>query len=491
MTRCPTCPYPGAPLIEATGPTPCPIMLIGAGPGKSEGATGLAYSGRAGEELDNLYLPLAGFHREDVYVTNAVQCYSGQEKTPSDKVARACSLHHLPRTIDLVQPEVIVLMGGVPNHLAEPRIRVDFQHGVPIKSELLGWKGWIFSSFEPALGMRDTSKMSQLQEDFTHLGEWVKGEWKPPVSLSTQKDYKLVDSPVDFAFGPSNGVWHRKVKWCAVDTEKHGSEPWSVQWSQKFGQGRIVRATDTESLALLQALLPTVEVILHNAPGDLDTLDKLGIHITNWRDTMQESFNLCSLPQGLKALTYRLFGVTMTSWEDTVWPASVDAVLIWIADAISLSESSLADTVVSPLKRGRCADCGHQHSRGKCKCGCQSTRLTMKKVEHRPGAAESILRHVLQHTGKTMEEEEPYNPWKALDRMKVEGLRGKKAEGWEWEYLEQELGPVPILGIGNCDIDSAVTYAAGDADFTGQVAVELARRRQDDRWRIAEEDRDV
>ena len=44
-----------------------------------------------------------------------------------------------------------------------------------------------------------------------------------------------------------------------------------------------------------------------------------------YRDTMQEAFHLGNLPQGLKALTYRLFRHTMTSYEETVRPASIRA----------------------------------------------------------------------------------------------------------------------------------------------------------------------
>ena len=56
--------------------------------------------------------------------------------------------------------------------------------------------------------------------------------------------------------------------------------------------------------------------------------------------------------------------------------------------------------------------------------------------------------------------------------------------------MEEELGPAPILGIGNCELSEAVRYGCGDADVTGQVAVELERLRGGSRWLVAEGDRD-
>jgi hypothetical protein len=44
-------------------------------------------------------------------------------------------------------------------------------------------------------------------------------------------------------------------------------------------------------------------------------------------------------------------------------------------------------------------------------------------------------------------------------------------------HVIARVGHYPILGIANCKLADAVDYACGDADWTGRVAVELARRR--------------
>jgi uracil-DNA glycosylase family 4 len=511
IPRCPDCPNydlssgHGFSPIPGDGPEPCAVLCVGAGPGKSENARRRAYAGPAGQELDNTYLLRGGLTRgETVYIDNLSKCWDGTDRTPPEKRVVGCAKWHMPDLLNLVSPQVLVLNGGVTCHIADPvpgpngprRLRLDLDRGVPYWGSVLGgmWTGWIWPMFEPALGLRDTPRMSQLLEDWRHFGAWMKGEWVPPKPDTENTDYQLVGMAADFAFGPSNGVWRPRVKWCAVDTENHGPKPWSVQWSQRSGQGRMVLAEDEESLALLRVLLPTVTVYLHNAPHDLDVLDKLGIHITDWRDTQQESYHLASLPQGLKPLVYRLFGYQMRGYQDVVWPHSVAALTGWMRKALAVAQDSLTDVATKPLVRGKCGVCGHQHSTGPCrKCTCVAgpEKRVFVSTSDVSSPVESVLRHVLRYTESTTEAEDPYNGWDALRRMRVEGLRGKTAEAWEWDFVEQECGPMPLLGIANVPLDEAVQYGVGDADWTGRVAARLEQERQSDRWKIAKEDYDA
>lgn len=366
------------------------------------------------------------------------------------------------------------------------------------------WEGWLWPSYHPALGMRDTPRMTQLLEDFRHLGQWVRGEWKPPEPTARPHHYELLH-------GELNGMTEGRP--INVDTESDGDKPWSVQWSATPRRGCMLLAHDERGLAKWEAWRREYdpEIVLHNAPQDMDRLERMGIHVTKWRDTQQEAFQLCSLSQGLKPLAYRLLGVTMRSWEDVVWPASVAAVSGWMEDAIGLAQASLEDVQSEEQKTYKCLACGHRaHSSYKVRgvtinmgkvcrkksstgkeCGCEDwTRTTNVKQTKKPSAAAQILRHVLNHTAMTQDDDKPYDPWEALGRMKVEGLRGKKAEKWEWDYLEGELGTTPILSIAHAEMSDAIMYAVGDADMTGQVAAELERLRGGAEWEVPREDWD-
>ena len=187
----------------------------------------------------------------------------------------------------------------------------------------------------------------------------------------------------------------------------------------------------------------------------------------------------------------------MPSWEDTVWPASVDKLINWIGEAVVYADEHLADAVVHPLVRGRCVRCGHQHTKGPCKrkeClevgGCLETEQVFEWMEKKPGAVENILKHVARYTLGSTDDEKPYHPWKTLRTMRTGGLRGKVPGEGEWREVEEACGKIPILGIGNLDYPTAVRYGCGDADNTGQVAEVLRVMRQDSRWWVDEEDWD-
>ena len=86
------------------------LIFIGEGPGAEEDATGRPFVGAAGQLLDKM---IAAMHlaREDVYIANIVKCRPPDNRMPSVEEAAAC-IGYLKKQIELLQPEVIVLLGG-------------------------------------------------------------------------------------------------------------------------------------------------------------------------------------------------------------------------------------------------------------------------------------------------------------------------------------------------------------------------------------------
>jgi hypothetical protein len=347
--------------------------------------------------------------------------------------------------------------------------------------------------FEPALGMRDTPRMSQLLDDWNHFGKWMKGEWVPPQPEVSIPDYRLVGWYELEEYLKQGYSKHH----CALDTESHGGKLWSIQVSHTPGTGRMILATDDNTIAWFAGWAGSAycEWSMHNCVADLDACEQRGIRFKWYSDTMQMAYQTNFLPQGLKALAYRLFGVTMRGWQDVVWPASVTALLDWIAKAIHVAQDHLSESETTTLIRGRCGVCNHQHATGPCRreaCGCTAgpEQRIFAYSTRKPGAVESILRHVARYTAGTQEQDTHYDPWKAMVRMREEGLRGRMAEGWEWQTLEEALGSAPILGIGNTTLEEAVRYGCQDADFTGRVAARLEEGRGDPKYLVAREDWD-
>jgi uracil-DNA glycosylase len=86
------------------------IMMIGEAPGRDEDLEGKPFVGRAGQLLDKM-LAAIGLTEADVYITNTVYWRPPGNRTPTPQEVQACQ-PFLERQIDLVAPDIIVLLGG-------------------------------------------------------------------------------------------------------------------------------------------------------------------------------------------------------------------------------------------------------------------------------------------------------------------------------------------------------------------------------------------
>lgn len=441
---CPNCPRLYRPL-PGDGPTPSPFLIIGERPGENENKQGRVLVGKTGKELNETYLPLAGLTRADIRACNAVRCYALGNRTPSPREVQSCADYFLPIEIRDTEPEVIILMGSIACSLV-PSIRLDYEHGRPQRGKLYDWDGILVPMYHPALGLHESKWMTQILEDWTELPErlYSVGSTHPPYKT----DYRIITDAEINNVPLSNII--------AIDTESHGTEPFSVQVSAYPGHAYMVLAGDGAGLALLAGRLRQTEGILHNAVHDLDELARLGISLHRVRDTMQEAYHLGNLPQGLKPLVFRLFGYIMTSWEDVVRPHSIEALLCWLAEAHQIAQADLSLIEIVKLK-------------------------TKTKEVTKNSPVQSLLNRLITHTAPFGE----YDPWQRLDEFWRDDSHHHAIA-----HIEARTGPYPRLGIGNAPLARAVEYACGDADWTGQVAVELARRRQHPIWEIEHADRD-
>ena len=86
-------------------------MFIGEAPGLDEDRKGEPFVGRAGQLLTKM-LKAIGFERSEVYIANVIKCRPPDNRNPRLEEIVQC-LSYLHRQIQLVQPEIIVLLGGV------------------------------------------------------------------------------------------------------------------------------------------------------------------------------------------------------------------------------------------------------------------------------------------------------------------------------------------------------------------------------------------
>jgi DNA polymerase len=136
--KCEECPYDclyGNPNkcknIEAVGPTPASILIVGEAPGADEDEGGEPFIGRSGELLFDLFSAL-NTTRDQVRITNTVSCRPPSNETPKTDALIACQSRFL-KDIEDANPEVIITLGKTAlqatthNNADSP----SFDHGLP------------------------------------------------------------------------------------------------------------------------------------------------------------------------------------------------------------------------------------------------------------------------------------------------------------------------------------------------------------------------
>lgn len=108
--------YEGCPLkaaanlVFADGNPEARVMLIGEAPGAEEDRQGLPFVGPSGKLLDRM-LAAIGLDRSSVYITNVLFWRPPGNRQPTPAEISSC-LPFVERHIELVDPEILVLLGG-------------------------------------------------------------------------------------------------------------------------------------------------------------------------------------------------------------------------------------------------------------------------------------------------------------------------------------------------------------------------------------------
>jgi uracil-DNA glycosylase family 4 len=140
--RCPAMCERAAVLSELNGSTDAHVMFIGEAPGrKGADRTRVPFSGdQSGKNFDR-FLDSIGLQRSEIFITSAALCNprkeSGANRRPSAAELRNCSVF-LRRTIELVDPSILVTLGGV----ALEALRLVHYHEFTLKDDAAKVRQW-------------------------------------------------------------------------------------------------------------------------------------------------------------------------------------------------------------------------------------------------------------------------------------------------------------------------------------------------------------
>jgi uracil-DNA glycosylase family 4 len=96
--------------VFGSGPYDARWMLIGEAPGAEEDARGEPFVGQAGRLLEQMLLSIGLSRPRDVFITNVLKCRPPGNRNPEPLEAATCA-PYLYRQIDLLQPDLILLLG--------------------------------------------------------------------------------------------------------------------------------------------------------------------------------------------------------------------------------------------------------------------------------------------------------------------------------------------------------------------------------------------
>jgi DNA polymerase-1 len=171
-------------------------MFVAEAPGETEVDLGKPLVGKAGTFLRRVIKDL-GMDENRCYFTNTCLCRPEGNKKPNAKAMQAC-FRRLLREIKLVQPKLIVTLGGVPTSaLLRPGRGITGAHGV--YKELKFKSGLTIGAlptFHPSGVLRGTEFFPDFVDDLDFARRIVAGE--TPVEPPPYHNYHIVDTQEGF-----------------------------------------------------------------------------------------------------------------------------------------------------------------------------------------------------------------------------------------------------------------------------------------------------
>lgn len=159
---------------SATNPVPgegdpdAEVMFIGEAPGAKEDQTGTPFVGAAGRFLDAM-LNSIELSRERVFITSIVKFRPPENRDPTPQEISE-SLPLLRRQIEIIQPQLIVLLGRHAMNVFLPGAVISQAHGRPVEQD-----GQLYLPlFHPAAALHNGGLRQTLMDDFQNIPKILK-----------------------------------------------------------------------------------------------------------------------------------------------------------------------------------------------------------------------------------------------------------------------------------------------------------------------------
>jgi len=151
--------------VFGTGNPDAALMIVGEAPGQEEDAQGQPFVGAAGELLTKMLAAISIDLKKQAFITNILKCKPQNNRDPQGAEILACS-SILSRQIDIIAPQVILLLGKFAAHsllsvtepMAQLRQRTYVYRTIPV-----------FVTYHPAALLRNDAYRRPAWEDLKKL----------------------------------------------------------------------------------------------------------------------------------------------------------------------------------------------------------------------------------------------------------------------------------------------------------------------------------
>jgi uracil-DNA glycosylase family 4 len=149
--------------VPGEGPSNARLFFIGEAPGAKEDECGRPFVGRSGEILTQM-IESIGLSRNSVFITSVLKSRPPNNRTPTRSEIEACR-PYLEKQIELINPRIIVLLGGVAISSMVGPWSVSDSHGTFFEAK----ERTFFMTYHPAAALRFPKVRSLIAEDFKKL----------------------------------------------------------------------------------------------------------------------------------------------------------------------------------------------------------------------------------------------------------------------------------------------------------------------------------
>ncbi len=169
IRKCTLCPLHKTRIhaVPGEGPASSHVMFVGEAPGAREDESGKPFVGRSGELLISLIQEI-GLSRETVFITSILKSRPPKNRTPTQIEVNACR-PYLEKQIEIINPKVIVLLGGVAISSLVGPWKVSEAHGKFYETEGRTY----FMTYHPAAALRFPNVKDAMKEDLKLLSKEI------------------------------------------------------------------------------------------------------------------------------------------------------------------------------------------------------------------------------------------------------------------------------------------------------------------------------